>query len=63
MDAAKIAALAERVRQVQGQSLNEAMTKNSLIMPFINALGYDVFNPSEVAAEYTADLGQNAEKK
>ena len=57
MDAAKIAALAERVRQVQGQSLNEAMTKNSLIMPFINALGYDVFNPSEVAAEYTADFG------
>lgn len=38
MDAAKIAALAERVRQVQGQSLNEAMTKNSLIMPFIKAV-------------------------
>ena len=63
MDAAKIAALAERVRQVQGQSLNEAMTKNSLIMPFINALGYDVFNPSEVAAEYTADFGTKRGEK
>jgi hypothetical protein len=26
-------------------------------MPFIAALGYDVFNPLEVVPEYTADIG------
>lgn len=35
----------------------EEATKNALIMPLIAALGYDVFNPSEVVPEYTADVG------
>ena len=35
----------------------EEATKNALIMPFINVLGYDVFNPIEVMPEYTADVG------
>lgn len=26
-------------------------------MPFISALGYDVFNPTEVIPEFTADIG------
>lgn len=45
------------IKKHKGRSLNEAMTKNALILPFIQALGYDIFNPSEVAAEYTADFG------
>ena len=28
--------------------MTEEATKNGFIMPFINALGYDVFNPLEV---------------
>ena len=35
----------------------EEATKNALIMPFIQALGYDVFNPTEVVPEYTTDHG------
>ncbi len=35
----------------------EEATKNALIMPFIMALGYNVFDPSEVIPEYTADMG------
>lgn len=35
----------------------EEATKNALIMPFISALGYDVFNPVEVVPEFTADHG------
>ncbi len=35
----------------------EEATKNAFIMPFISALGYDVFNPLEVIPEYTADAG------
>lgn len=36
----------------------EEATKNAFIMPFIsNVLGYDVFDPSEVVPEFTADVG------
>lgn len=36
---------------------NEEMTKQSLIIPFLQLLGYDVFNPLEVKPEYDADFG------
>lgn len=35
----------------------EEATKNALVMPFINALGYNVFDPTEVTPELTADVG------
>lgn len=37
--------------------LTEEAAKNALVMPFLQALGYDIFNPSEVVPEYTADVG------
>ncbi|HBL43185.1 MAG TPA: restriction endonuclease, partial [Planctomycetaceae bacterium] len=35
----------------------EEATKNAFVMPFISALGYDVFNPLEVIPEFTSDVG------
>nr|WP_217909992.1 type I restriction endonuclease [Pseudenhygromyxa sp. WMMC2535] len=35
----------------------EEATKNALVMPFIAALGYDVFDPAEVIPEFNADVG------
>jgi hypothetical protein len=35
----------------------EEATKNAFVMPFISALGYDVFDPTEVIPEFTADVG------
>jgi len=32
-------------------------TKKAFIMPFISALGYDVFDPTEVVPEFIADVG------
>ena len=32
-------------------------------MPFINALGYDVFNPLEVLPEMTCDIGTKKGEK
>src|ERR1022692_3804639 len=32
-------------------------------MPFINALGYDVFNPSEVVPEFITDIGTKKGEK
>lgn len=48
--AAKIPALCPRLQ-------TEEATKNALVMPFIAALGYDVFDPTEVIPEYIADHG------
>jgi len=47
----------ERVEKLKSQIQTEEATKNAFIMPFINALGYDVFNPLEVVPEYIADIG------
>jgi hypothetical protein len=35
----------------------EEATKNAFIMPFISALGYDIFDPAEVVPQFTADVG------
>ncbi|OAQ42253.1 restriction endonuclease [Pedobacter psychrophilus] len=47
----------DRVEKLKNQILTEEATKNALIMPFIKALGYDVFNPFEVVPEFVADIG------
>ena len=40
------------------QSLKtEEGTKQALVLPFVQALGYNVFNTDEVTPEYTADVG------
>lgn len=48
---------ASRVEKLCPQIQTEEATKNALIMPFIQLLGYDVFNPFEVNPEFVADLG------
>ena len=47
----------DRVEKLKSQIHTEEATKNAFIMPFIMALGYDVFNPLEVVPEYVADIG------
>ncbi len=47
----------DRVEKLKAQISTEEATKNAFIMPFIRALGYDVFNPLEVVPEYVADIG------
>ncbi|MES2558704.1 MAG: type I restriction endonuclease [Bacteroidota bacterium] len=53
----KIAQLADRVNSLKAQIQTEEATKNAFIMPFIQLLGYDVFNPLEVVPEFVADIG------
>ena len=47
----------DRVEKLKNQISTEEATKNAFIMPFIKALGYDVFNPLEVVPEFVADIG------
>ena len=53
----RIRNLASRIPQQLGHVKTEEATKNALVMPFINALGYNVFDPTEVVPEFTADVG------
>ncbi len=53
----QLKALAEKVNTLQDQIGTEEATKNAFVLPFINLLGYDIFNPIEVVPEFTADLG------
>lgn len=53
----KLKQLQDRLEVVKNNLTTEEATKNALIMPFINALGYDVFNPLEVVPEFIADVG------
>jgi len=59
----QIKQLGERVVRLKDQIQTEEATKNAFIMPFIQALGYDVFNPLEVVPEFTADLGIKKARK
>lgn len=49
--------IASRVPNQAGHLQTEEATKNALVMPFIKALGFDVFDPMEVCPELTADVG------
>ncbi|GAB4094346.1 type I restriction endonuclease [Flaviaesturariibacter terrae] len=53
----QVKALGERVLKMKDHIATEEATKNAFIMPFIQALGYDVFNPLELVPEFVADIG------
>jgi hypothetical protein len=49
--------ISDRVTKLKEQISTEEATKNAFIMPFLQALGYDVFNPIEVVPEFVSDIG------
>jgi len=63
MEIEKIKELAAKAKRYISKNLNEEQTKNALILPFISALGYDVYDPFEVAAEFVSDAGKKGRDK
>ncbi len=59
----KLEQLYSRVESLKDQIKTEEATKNAFIMPFLQILGYDVFNPTEVIPEFVADIGTKKAKK
>lgn len=59
----KIQEISLRIPKQQEFIVTEEATKNAFVMPFISALGYDIFNPSEVIPEFTADIGTKKGEK
>ena len=53
----QLKALADKIHQLKDKIETEESTKHAFVLPFINLLGYDTFNPTEVVPEFTADLG------
>lgn len=60
---AKLADLQRRSAEHREVLLTEEAAKTALVLPFIQALGYDVFNPSEVVPEFTCDVGTKKGEK
>ncbi len=59
----RIRDLAARIPKQIAYIQTEEATKNAFVMPFISALGYDVFNPMEVTPELNADIGTKKGEK
>lgn len=59
----KINELAARIPNQIEHIQTEEATKNALVLPFIAALGYNVFDPTEVVPEFTADVGTKKGEK
>lgn len=59
----KIQNFAKRIPAQLEYCETEEASKNALVMPFIAALGYDVFDPTEVVPEFTADIGTKKGEK
>lgn len=55
--------LSLRIKKIKDTIQTEEATKNALIMPFIQILGYNVFDPTEVTPELIADVGTKKGEK
>lgn len=49
--------LSSRIETQRGNIQSEEATKTAFVLPFIAALGYNVFDPTEVTPELDADIG------
>ncbi|PTE15777.1 restriction endonuclease [Fuscovulum blasticum DSM 2131] len=55
--AGKVAELVKRSKHATQHAITEEATKTAVVLPFIQALGFDVFNIEEVIPEFIADVG------
>ncbi len=59
----KLRVLSERIKTHSSAMVTEEAIKTAIVLPFLAALDYDVFNPEEVVPEFTADaVGKKGEK-
>lgn len=59
----RLTAIADRIPALVGSIQTEEAAKTAFVMPFIQALGYNVFDPTEVVPEYNADVGTKKGEK
>ncbi len=54
---------ARKIETLSPHIKTEEAAKTSLVLPFIQLLGYDIFDPTEVVPEFTADVGTKKGEK
>ncbi len=59
----KVENIASRVETLKDKVTTEEATKTSFILPMLSALGYDIFDPTVVVPEFTADIGKKKGEK
>lgn len=50
--------LSEQIKKRQAHVKGEEATKQALVLPFLQVLGFDVYDPTEVRPEYVADFAK-----
>ena len=55
--------IATRIETLKDKVTTEEATKTSFILPMLSALGYDIFDPTVVVPEFTADIGKKKGEK
>ena len=60
----------DKLRELASNALSSAQyaqteeaTKTALVLPFLQVLGYNIFDPAEVVPEFVADVGQKKGEK
>lgn len=59
----EIKVLGSRSQELGPQLKSEEATKTALVLPFIQLLGYNIFNPSEVIPEFQAEAGVKKDQR
>ncbi len=59
----QIKVLSAKIPKLSESIKTEEATKNALVMPLLNILGYNVFDPTEVVPEFTTDYGTKKGEK
>lgn len=59
----KIKKLQSKITIVKDRLETEESTKTALVLPFIQLLGYDIFNPTQVLPEFNCDIAKGKGEK
>ena len=59
----RVRQLSERIARQKEHCTTEESAKTAFVLPFLQALGYDVFDPTEVTPEFVADVGTKKGEK
>ena len=59
----QIQKLSDRIEKNKSNVTTEEATKTSFILPLLNILGFDIFDPNIVIPEFTADIGKKKGEK
>lgn len=58
----KLTTLSEKIKTTKDKIRSEEATKQSMVLPLLHILGYDIFNPEEVIPEVPCDISNKGDK-